>query len=190
MQVDSTNPCQLSLFSAQEKRCPKCGCVKPYSEFYRRAASKDGCSGYCKSCQREYIRANKTRVYESNRASWHRNREARLAYKEAHLERDRATGQAWTERNRAKRVEYEMRRKARKRGASDQEKYGRQEVFERDGWVCQLCNQPVNPDTTVLREKPTIDHIMPLSKGGPDTLSNVQLAHWSCNMRKGVKIVA
>jgi len=29
-----------------------------------------------------------------------------------------------------------------------------------------------------------IDHVMPLSKGGPDTLENVRPAHGSCNVKK------
>jgi 5-methylcytosine-specific restriction endonuclease McrA len=32
---------------------------------------------------------------------------------------------------------------------------------------------------------PTIDHIVPMAKGGDDTKINVQLAHFSCNSRKG-----
>jgi 5-methylcytosine-specific restriction endonuclease McrA len=35
---------------------------------------------------------------------------------------------------------------------------------------------------------PTIDHVIPLVKGGPDTRNNVQLAHRTCNVAKGSKI--
>lgn len=31
---------------------------------------------------------------------------------------------------------------------------------------------------------PTIDHVVPLSRGGEDTLSNVQLACFICNLVK------
>lgn len=39
-------------------------------------------------------------------------------------------------------------------------------------------------------EGPTVDHIHPRSKGGPDDLDNLQLAHWRCNRAKGNRIAA
>lgn len=63
------------------------------------------------------------------------------------------------------------------------------EIFERDGWVCQLCNEPVDP--TLKWPDPlskSLDHIVPLSVGGHHLRSNCQLAHVTCNVRKGAKI--
>lgn len=58
-------------------------------------------------------------------------------------------------------------------------------VFERDGWVCGICNEPVDPATPVRTARyPTLDHIIPLSKGGEHSYANVQLAHLACNARK------
>lgn len=63
--------------------------------------------------------------------------------------------------------------------------YVDREVFERDNWTCYLCNLPVDPELDRLHEfGATIDHIVPLSRGGLDELSNVALAHWSCNRTK------
>lgn len=62
-------------------------------------------------------------------------------------------------------------------------------VMKRDGGLCKLCGRPV--DTTDRRGNglgyyyPTIDHIVPLSKGGEHVMSNVQLSHMICNSRKG-----
>ena len=37
---------------------------------------------------------------------------------------------------------------------------------------------------------PCIDHIIPLAKGGhPSDISNLQLAHWTCNRQKSDKLV-
>jgi 5-methylcytosine-specific restriction endonuclease McrA len=33
----------------------------------------------------------------------------------------------------------------------------------------------------------TVDHVIPVSKGGSDTFDNVRAAHNSCNRRRGVK---
>ncbi|MEC4611819.1 HNH endonuclease [Tsukamurella tyrosinosolvens] len=61
-------------------------------------------------------------------------------------------------------------------------------VFERDGWVCQLCGDSVDPDLKFPhRMSASLDHIVPLSKGGEHSIGNVQLAHFSCNSQKGDK---
>ena len=61
--------------------------------------------------------------------------------------------------------------------------------YERDNWICQLCNRPINPNLKHphLRSV-SLDHILPLSKGGMHTRSNVQSAHWICNVRKSNNI--
>ena len=59
--------------------------------------------------------------------------------------------------------------------------------------VCALCGRPVDfslkfPDPM----SPTIDHIIPIAKGGhPSDIENLQLAHLACNRKKadkGVKV--
>ncbi len=55
-------------------------------------------------------------------------------------------------------------------------------VLERDGLVCQLCGDDVEPDDVHL------DHRLPHSLGGLDTLDNLQVAHALCNMRKGARV--
>ena len=62
------------------------------------------------------------------------------------------------------------------------------EIFERDGWICQLCDAPV--DRLLSYPDPgsaSLDHIMPLSRGGHHVRSNVQLAHLFCNLSKGAR---
>ena len=58
-------------------------------------------------------------------------------------------------------------------------------IAERDGWLCQLCGDPVERDAAVPEPlAPTVDHIIPLSCGGAHDEMNVQLAHFICNSRK------
>lgn len=38
-----------------EKRCSKCGEVKPFSEFSRQSRNKDGYEGRCKDCIKSYM---------------------------------------------------------------------------------------------------------------------------------------
>lgn len=65
------------------------------------------------------------------------------------------------------------------------EKFLAVEIYERDGWICKLCDIPVNPKAEVPHPfAPTQDHIIPLHKGGQHTRENVQLAHFYCNSVK------
>jgi|SRR6187549_89156 len=58
-------------------------------------------------------------------------------------------------------------------------------VFERDKWICQLCNDPVDPKIPGReRMGASLDHITPLSVGGEHSYANTQLAHLHCNSSK------
>lgn len=56
-------------------------------------------------------------------------------------------------------------------------------LWDRDGDICYLCDQRMNYKTT------TIDHEIPLSKGGKDDMSNYKLVHPACNLEKGNMIL-
>lgn len=63
-------------------------------------------------------------------------------------------------------------------------------LIERDGLRCALCGGLCDPDDKGWSEyfgptAPTIDHIIPMSKGGGHTWGNVQVAHAICNCCKG-----
>lgn len=56
--------------------------------------------------------------------------------------------------------------------------------------VCALCGQPVDFKYKYPHPlSPCIDHIIPIARGGhPSDISNLQLAHWTCNRQKSDKI--
>lgn len=59
-------------------------------------------------------------------------------------------------------------------------------VYERDGWRCGICKRKVNPDLTWPHDmSASLDHIVPMSRGGGHLYVNVQLAHLKCNVDKG-----
>jgi len=65
----------------------------------------------------------------------------------------------------------------------------RYKVFSRDNWICQICGQPTDRESTWPDPwYPTIDHIVPVAHGGDHTLGNLQCAHASCNCRKHAKL--
>jgi len=58
----------------------------------------------------------------------------------------------------------------------------RVEVYERDGWICQICFEPVDRAADSNDDwAPSLDHIVPASKGGTHELTNLRLAHRWCN---------
>lgn len=62
----------------------------------------------------------------------------------------------------------------------------RRAVYERDGWTCQICAEPVDPDAPANSTwDATLDHIVPRSLGGSDDPGNLRLAHRWCNSVRG-----
>lgn len=71
------------------------------------------------------------------------------------------------------------------------ERFSPFEIFDRDGWTCQICGKAVDRNAKAPNPKSaTIDHIIPVSKGGEHSRRNVQCAHLSCNSRRGNRGVA
>ena len=63
-------------------------------------------------------------------------------------------------------------------------------IYNRDKGICGICGNPVPHPTQALegrarRLAATRDHILPKSKGGTDKSSNLRLAHYACNSRRG-----
>lgn len=65
----------------------------------------------------------------------------------------------------------------------------RRQIAERDGWKCHLCGELV-PDRPYAAHPldPTMDHLLPVSRGGTDHPSNLRLAHNKCNTDRGAAL--
>jgi 5-methylcytosine-specific restriction endonuclease McrA len=64
-------------------------------------------------------------------------------------------------------------------------------VFERDCWVCALCLLPVDQDLKWPDPgSASLDHTVPISKGGAHTIDNLRCTHLRCNIVKGARIDA
>lgn len=82
-------------------------------------------------------------------------------------------------------------RKAMARGSGDNDNVDPIEVFNRDGWRCQLCGvkTPKRLRGTYDPRAPELDHIMPISLGGAHTYANTQCSCRKCNGEKGAKFI-
>lgn len=90
---------------------------------------------------------------------------------------------------RASRAVRNYRHRARDYGV-EYEPFNRVKVFDHDGWRCGICHKTIDkrlayPDPMSV----SLDHIVPLSRGGTHSLANAQAAHLVCNCRKGASAV-
>lgn len=63
-------------------------------------------------------------------------------------------------------------------------------ILRKTATVCALCGMPLDkslkyPDPMSI----SIDHVIPVARGGKSTLGNLQATHLICNKEKGKKII-
>ncbi len=157
------------------KQCYRCNEAKLVTEFNKKSSKKDGLHHLCKTCHRA-----------QTREAYGRRREAHIvhmsAWKKDNRERAREidrTG-SWKNRERkiAMHVDANRKRRACVRTGKIDAGITMSKVYTRDKGICMICKE-VCP-----RGDASLDHIVPLSKGGSHTWDNVQLAHFNCNSRK------
>lgn len=138
--------------------------------------------------RKAYLLANKERTklviaeyYQKNRAKLLANRKA---HDKSHAEERKIYFKNYRQTHQEQKRLDSRKRKVLKRGNAH-EPYRDSYVFERDGWICQLCGQKINKRLKYPNPRSkSIDHIIPLSKGGNDSPMNVQATHLRCNVGK------
>lgn len=150
--------------------------------------------------RRQRRKENPERWREEDKRNYDRNaeqkRERAKRYRKANIERLREYYKRWAQENAERLAEYKKRwakeserpetrrnidvaRRARERNAEGTFTFEEwQELCERYLWKCICCH----------KELPlTVDHVIPLSKGGSNYIDNIQPLCRSCNSRKGTK---
>lgn len=110
------------------------------------------------------------------------------AWRERNPEKAKQVDAAWSKRNPDKVYNKRLRRKALLL-KTQHEDYLRNDIYEKYEGICQICFEVIDmsykcPDSRSF----SIDHILPLSLGGNDTIANIQAAHYGCNSKKGNRI--
>lgn len=182
------------------KACTKCGEIKPATLdfFHKDPHKKTGLTSNCKSCKSQYYKDNSKKSSEYYQNNREKILERTKQYREANHEKIIQTNRKYRELNlesyRESHRKSRRKRKAIKR-LSGHAPYTEAEVLNLYGTNCHLCDQPIDLEATRRCGLPSwelglhIDHIIPLSKGGSDTLENVKPAHGICNVRKSSKIL-
>jgi hypothetical protein len=83
-------------------------------------------------------------------------------------------------------------RRARKHDNGPTEVIDPFDIFERDGWICYICGKstPIELRGTTDDSAPEIDHVVPLSRGGPHTKLNVACCCRECNQSKADSLLS
>ncbi len=159
-------PYQIKKREARRKgrRCEMCNCLIEDLHALRRR---------CDTCQLKW-RAARTRVLRKKKPELFAGYEQKR--KSHRREKDRERYQNDPE-YRAKKIERACRRVYKR--LSDL----RQQLAERDGFICALCGQFL--PTHMTGQNVHVDHIKPLAKGGQDEVENMRVVHARCNLVRG-----
>ena len=142
---------------------------------------RSGRSKYCRTCAPIVHAKQRYTWFENNRE---RNSDKCLDYYYTHLEALHAYGKNWRKENQDKRRVNQHNRRARIKGNGGTLPPDAEDVlFKQQSGLCYLCNNPF----PMLNDPASIDHKIPISRGGSNDISNVALAHLSCNLQKGTK---
>lgn len=168
------------------QRCSKCQTIKPFSAYYSDIQKNNGVTSRCIKCTRE-IR----RLKDLNRTGSVARKEYlfKKGFKECvkclgvkrieDFGKDTRNSSGLKARCRKCMCDYYANRLPSKRD------YIRNEIFERDDYLCYLCEEIIDMDAQYPDpESPSIDHVVPLSQMGIDEASNVRATHLYCNYAK------
>lgn len=166
--------------------CSVCAAARPLDEFHANKNRPNGKSVTCKECAKQRARLwtknNPEKALENSRRQYHKdieksrkNRAARVRkWYQANPEKGRANSASWKKSNRAKATGYESLRRARKFGAGIY-LVKPIEVKKIVASSCLGCG---------THDRVSIDHIIPLARGGRHSIGNLQPLCVPCNSSK------
>lgn len=142
----------------------------------------------------ETVEDKKEKTRQRKRAYYLKNkdkiRKQQQEYQQNNRERNARLQRNFRKRYPDKNAAYSRFRRALIRG-NKTDKYTIEEVLERYGCDCHICGKPIDLSAPRFQGKPgwqhglQIDHIIPISKGGSDSIENVKPVHGFCNLSKG-----
>jgi hypothetical protein len=179
-------PIDRSADTESHKVCSKCNELTSRGNFYKKSRSLDGLRGECKDCTNA---RNKAR-YEENREDVlakqraRNETESRKAYIEAYRkEYYEANRFAFAERAHAKR--------ARRNDALVDEGITVSSLRKRHGDNCVFCGVVLLFERQAKGhyhpQRASMEHMLPLARGGEHSWENVRLACLGCNLSKNQK---
>lgn len=173
------------------KVCKICGQEKPLSSYHKNRNRPDGVTIYCKPCAvlkaSQWQKSHKDRVNEVGRKNYAKNLDKS---REKRRRRVRAWYQRNAEQQRQRVSEYrklnpEKKRLSESKRRSVKLNNGTYVILEKElqrllSNNCSNCNSS---------QGQTLDHIIPISRGGKHSIGNLQTLCKSCNSSKNNKTI-
>lgn len=203
-------------FSMDNKTCSKCNKEMSINCFPKSSTGKYGVHSWCKNCHREYgyshkkERSEASKRYRENhpekareyvKRAYENKKSEKLEYAKqyrtknkevvltrtkkwiaSNIKKYKEAQRSWVNNHKDKLVQYKQNRRFRIMGNGG--KYSTDEwisLCKKFGNKCICCGK----SNVIL----TVDHIIPLVKGGMNTIDNLQPLCKSCNSKKGTKII-
>lgn len=170
--------------------CKACDEAKPISEYHKDSGGTDGLRAQCKDCRTTYMQG----YYEGN---VEQRREYMSERRKTHAEHVRAIDAARYERDKDKRLvlatEHSHIRRARIKEAGWERGVTVPALRKVHGDNCCYCGVEMTftrgKRGTIASNKATLEHVLPISRGGTHTWDNAALACHRCNTSKNAKTV-
>ena len=204
------NICGINFSSQRKRNKPICtDCQRRAHNDYSRERARDLSTSVprpsrliyiCKECGIQYESSHPKTIYCSRKCKDLGNtridREARIASKPVRYCLHCGVEMPPAMRSDAKFCSEEcnsaahqlMRNLARRAGDIERSVVFRLQIAERDNWICGICDEEV--DRTLSHPDPmcaSVDHVIPLARGGTNDLDNLQISHLRCNLSKGAR---
>jgi 5-methylcytosine-specific restriction endonuclease McrA len=169
------------------KHCNKCDTTKPVAEFHKDSSKRDGLRTQCKACKNmvdaKWRAANPERHRENARAWSTANPERKLetnrAWCAANPERKLETERAWRAANPERMSVIGRNRNAKRKTRKLAQSVGVVTPAELTAILAQPCL------ACGTREAITVEHLVPLARGGAHSIGNLAPLCQSCNSSKG-----
>lgn len=188
--------------------CKTCEEEKSVDDFYKAKNTKSGYRGSCKQC----VNDQNNTWYDQNKEEF--NATTRKRYREEHRAEATERMRRWRETNPEKareiarksyidnkesvsersktfyssRVGYSAWKRAR-RVERIKDNGGTFTMQELKDLFDLFGNQCINPDCEGTDERLSVDHVIPIARGGQNNIENIQPLCLTCNLRKGTQII-
>jgi len=170
------------------RTCTKCSQRLPITSFHKDKSATDGLRAMCKKC-----RITNVKVWYQENLEERRIKQTTRRRNNVEVERERDNKRY--ERDREKRIalatEHSHRRKARKLNTVVEKGISILSLKKKHGTKCYYCGKEMDFKKGVGRrfnnDMATIEHLIPLARGGEHTFENTVLACRFCNISRGAK---